>query len=460
MLTPPLFADKLFRRFAALLFLILLGGAGPAQAQFWKTTPAFPNGPKQALIHTTDSTLLTTVGAGILASRNLGRSWQLALRSPRVFSLCTTRSGQVLAGGAGKVYRSADQGLSWDSVALATPYPVVEFIETPRGDLLAATGMLDFNQGFLGSGVFFSADNGLSWAARTNGLGAGLAVNHLAADRTGRLYLSVIDEDAWKLPGLFISDNNGQSWQHIDLRINGRGVISDDIVAYQFTGLTVTPQDTLLCSFEGAAGSVGVRFNLKKSIADVQAPTRWPLAYTSNTGMWWMSQPLHSIHFARNGDWYSSHAGTVTFGGSLVSHNRGRSWVLVQDGLHLNDFGLRSPLHYAETAAGNIFMVQENDSRVYWTGASVITAAKPRLSAELQLFPNPTTDVVQVANPTGSAMQSITLTDLSGRLIHYVRPAPAATSTPLSLAAEASGIYLITLTLADGRVLRQRVVKQ
>jgi hypothetical protein len=450
------------RRWAGRLLLILCcSGLTPAPAQqLWRTTPTFPNGPKQGLSATGDSTLFTIVAGGVLATRNQGRRWQLTLHSPRLFSLYTSRSGLLLAGGAGQVYLSADQGLSWDSVALASPYPVVEFVETTTGALLAATGTLDFNLGYVGSGVFFSADQGRSWTARSSGLGAGHCVSHLAADRHGRLYLSVTDEEAWRQPGLYTSDDQGLSWRHVPLRINGRNVIHDDIVAYEFTSLTVSPHDTLLCSLEGSAVNVGVRLNLKKALGDVHRNTFWQQFHTYSSAIWWLDQPLNRIHFARNGDWYSSRTGSANLGGTMVSRDQGRSWTLVQAGLGLNQFGTRSAQHFAETSTGKIFMVQDMDERVYATTASVLAANPARPTAAFQIYPNPTTSTARLINQTGQPLLALTLTDLSGRELRTLRFATPARDVALNLSSEKAGVYLVQATLADGRIVRQRLVKR
>src|SRR6476661_1091122 len=76
------FTQRNFRRAGLLLLLgLLLTTAVPARAQCWPTTASLPNGSKQGLVHTDDSSLFTIVAGGVLATRNLGQSWDLTLHS-------------------------------------------------------------------------------------------------------------------------------------------------------------------------------------------------------------------------------------------------------------------------------------------------------------------------------------------------------------------------------------------
>ncbi|WP_400190540.1 T9SS type A sorting domain-containing protein [Hymenobacter sp. B81] len=447
--------------FCLLLLLLLLGLAAPSRAQsFWRTTRDFPGGLKFGLAATGDSTLLTTAETGVWRTSNQGRSWTRVLRARQLGAIHVTRAGWLLVGGPGKVYRSADGGSSWDSVALASPYPVAEFLETAQGNLLAGTGMIDFVDGFVGSGVFFSADQGQTWTARNGGLGAGRFVNHLAADRHGRLYLTVADDVRANQPGLYTSTDQGLSWQHLPVRID-RGVGFANLTLYQATSLVVSPQDSLLLSFNGSGGNFGVALNLSKSIAETGNPAAyWTVQPALHSSWWWDGALLNRVHFARNGDWYSSRRGSPNTGGTLVSDNQGRSWLRIQFGLGLDEFLQRSPQHFVEVSDGKIFMIQERDERVYWTNASVITAvSKGRAQRPAQLYPNPTAGALTVQLAAGQQARRVQLLDPSGRLLRSFSPLPGGQPLRLDLTGEPAGLYLLTVELSSGQVLRQQVVK-
>ncbi|WP_345224424.1 T9SS type A sorting domain-containing protein [Hymenobacter koreensis] len=454
-----------FRPFSLWKQLIMLAcgtlgfaGLGQAQGFAWQTTPQFPLGSKIGLAASGDSSLVTSVLGGVLRTGNRGRTWSLTLRTHQVYALFSTRSGQLLVGGLGKIYRSQNAGATWDSVALATPYPVVSFTESVQGGLFAGTGVATLS-GALGDGVFYSADNGQTWTARNAGFGSGRFVNQLAADRSGRVFAAATDEEVGRQPGLYASADQGLNWQFLPIRINGRQSIPDELTAYEVTSLAVSPQDSLLCSFSGAAGPVAVQISLAKSLNDLGNPAQWWSVQPGNGGsMWWYNSLLFRLHIARNGDWYASRTGSSNSGGTLRSINRGRSWSLERAGLGLSVHGFREAQQFAEMPDGELFMVQELDEQVYRTRASVITAAAPTRRAQFLVYPNPTSDVLRLDNRTGQAIVGISLTDMRGQTVRTFA-GPFGPSSFLDIQAERLGVYFLTVKLAQGEDLRQKIVK-
>jgi photosystem II stability/assembly factor-like uncharacterized protein len=155
--------------------------------------------------------------SGVIRSCDEGVSFDNVLAARVVFSVYATASKQVLAGGSGIIYYTNDWGQTWDSVALATVYPVVQIVENPAGDLFAITGALDIELGYVGDGVFYSADRGVNWTARNSGLGIYKSCERIAVDKNGRLYLGAADEYSTGAGGLFVSDNDGLFWEHVNI---------------------------------------------------------------------------------------------------------------------------------------------------------------------------------------------------------------------------------------------------
>ena len=208
-----------------------------------------------------------------------------------------------------------------DSVKLNSIYPVQQITENPQGHLFAITSTLDSEKGYVGDGVFFSDDQGKTWTQRNTGLGNYKSCERIACDKNGRIYLTVADEHVSGNGGLFVSSDNGLSWQHIDIRIDGKNAISNEIKVANTTGLTVTPDDSLIVSLSGIAVNTLVQLNIKKSIATVSNDSFWKPFNITNTNSWWYDRMLGNVYFSKNGDRYSSVSGSVSQGGTYLQKN-------------------------------------------------------------------------------------------------------------------------------------------
>ncbi|HEX5625623.1 MAG TPA: hypothetical protein VFX48_06395 [Saprospiraceae bacterium] len=228
------------------LFVLLFYLAHPLGAQkFWLTTYEFPGGPKTGISGVGDTCLIAGLTNGVLRSFDEGRNWDTVLTSLSIFSVHATPQGIVLAGGRGEIYYSNDMGTTWDSIRFPHLFPFVEFAHNDRGELFAISGELDLFNGFVGDGVYFSSDNGHSWTPRNQGLDPYLSCMQIAIDRNGRLYVAVNDESISGKGGLFISEDKGMSWQHVDILVDGKGVIENFVEVEHATGLSISPDDSI-----------------------------------------------------------------------------------------------------------------------------------------------------------------------------------------------------------------------
>jgi hypothetical protein len=358
---------------------------------FWRVTNEFPGGPKTNITLAGDSCLFVGLINGIMRSCNEGDHFDFTLNSSAIFTLFTTRSGTVLAGGTGKLFRTADLGQSWDSVSLNSIYPVVQIIENLQGELFGITGGLDKEFQLNGDGMFYSNDMGSTWVQRNQGLGDFKSCERIAADKSGRLYLGVADENVTGQGGLFISENNGLLWERINITVDGKGAIPNQIKITNTFGISVSPEDSLYLSFAGIAVNTLVQLNTVKSIQDVRKTSFWRPYIAGNSSIWWLDRIKNNIHFAQNGDRYSSAIGTANTGGTFFSKSQGSTWKKIDSGLGLDIFDERNVQFFAETKKGKIFMVQFLDERVYWADTSLVTSQRndPGKSFLLHLYPNP-----------------------------------------------------------------------
>lgn len=377
----------------AFLLFIFLNLAVQAQAQrFWLTTYEFPYGPKTGITLTKSNCLFVGLTKGVIKSCDQGNHFDRVLKSSAVFTVFSTKEGKVLAGGNGKIFLTDPSGQSWDSISINSSYPVIQFAENSKGDLFAiASGYSEEEEIYTGDGVFISEDNGLTWTKRNSGLGVYKGCQKIAIDKNDRLYVASADEYISGNGGLFISDDNGLLWKHIDITIDGKNAINNHLKVETNYGLSVSPNDSVYYSFSGISANVGIDINIRKSIIDIEKNNFWDDFKVSNSNMWWDDNSIFNIHFAANGDWYSSFQGSMNSGATYYLRDGAHSWTKVDYGLGLNEFGLRSEQRFAETPGGKIFMVQWMDERIYWTDASIPTSVEPvpGQTNKLALYPNP-----------------------------------------------------------------------
>jgi photosystem II stability/assembly factor-like uncharacterized protein len=441
------------RRIAAALLLVACGFTKAYTQKFWLTTYEFPGGPKTGIAAIGDSCLVAGLTNGVLRSFNEGLSWEKILDAGAVYTVFATKEGEVLAGGTGKIYVSTDYGSTWDSVALNHNYPVTQFVRNEAGELFAITGAYDFLLGYVGAGMFYSGDHGATWVQRNNGLGTYLSCNKIAVDRNDRLYLMVADELVDGQGGLFISGNNGLQWEHIDIRIDGQGVIDDGIDVQYCTGLDISPQDSVYLSIEGVAVNVSTRLNLRKHIDDVpDISKKWSRMKVGNSISWWLDRLLNGIHFSANGDRYSSVSGSPVIGGTYFSKNEGNTWSKQQQGLGFDIFGRFGAQTFAEKSSGKIFMVQYLDERIYWADTSLVTGVKnpfPDGQKRYSAFPNPVAsgEKIQLDFEQAGSVKTVMVFDNSGKMTATYHTG----QQTLELEAPRSpGIYLIRVAEPGG----------
>ncbi|HLP22018.1 MAG TPA: T9SS type A sorting domain-containing protein, partial [Chitinophagales bacterium] len=161
--------------------------------------------------------------------------------------------------------------------------------------------------------------------------------------------------------------------------------------------------------------------NLRKHIADVSSNSKWDQYLVNNTNMFWMDRALGDIHFAQNGDWYSSHANTINIGGTYFRKNNTTNWHRHDEGLGLDIYQQRNWQRHVETSTGKIFMIQNLDERIYVTDTSRYTPTaineikdKPVIS----VYPNPSEAGTQKTLLLDNEEETqIALVDLTGKLI-------------------------------------------
>lgn len=353
------------KRLLAFLLLPALTVLSPSSyaQQHWKAFTNVPDPLKTSLAGLNDSILVTGTGYGIWRSGNFGADWKHTLKSSVIYSIYTSKSGKILAGGKGKVFYSHDKGVTWDSTSVDTEYPVKQFIETAQGEFLLITGTdIVYALGYVGDGVFFNTGDLTNWEKRNTGLPPSITYcGSIAIDHGDRIYLGTGDSETSGIGGLFISDDKGLHWEHIALDIEGLGSTRIE----NLLSISITPDDSVIVTSHGAVLNFGYSLNVIKHRNDVANPSTWRPLHVWNTNIWWMDQELNRIHFSKNGNWYSSVLGSRQQGGSYISSDKGKSWTASNASLNVSVNDRYQPQFFYETSEGLIVIAQSLDKQIY-----------------------------------------------------------------------------------------------
>lgn len=422
--------------------MLLLWPAISFSQQFWHLTNEFWGGPKTGITLVDDSVLFVSTTNGILKSTDEGKHFEQVLSASSGHTIFASSNGNILAGGKGKIYVSEDLGAFWDSVSLSSDYPVKQIIENKYHALFAITG--DLNQG---DGVFYSEDNGKTWESRNNGLGILRGCEKIAADKNGRLYLTISDEESTGNGGLFISETYGLLWEKVSIKLDS---INGSVKIINPTGLSISPDDSLYISFFGVATNYLVQLNICKSIDDVPMENPWRTFHVHKTSNWWEDRPLNNIHFSQQGDWYSSYTETVNQGATYFLKANDENWNRIDYGLGTSEDGWRHEQIFTEKKSGQIFMIQYLDERIYTTDKSLVTDVNPpkKNPVSIQVYPNPVKagDKLSVQTPGISGSMEVSIYDLTGRKILVN---PNSDNTFEITGQVKSGIYILSVKNQD-----------
>lgn len=439
------------------ILLILTSLNGFAQ-KFWLTTYEFPGREKTGLTLTPNGCLFVSLTNGVIKSCDEGNSFSTVLNSSVVHTIYSNSLGEIFVGGTGKIFCSFNNGQTWDSVSVGTTYPISKIIQNSQGHLFAITGVLTNDDGFIGDGVFFSNNKGLTWSQRNNGLGIYTCIEQIAIDKNDRIYITTADEYVTGNGGLFISENNGNLWEHINISVDGRGAINDQIKVANAWSVSISPQDSVHFSFFGTAVNTSVRLNSVKHISEIRNNTHWKVFNVINSPTWWQDKLLNPIHFARNGDKYSSVSGSINFGGTFFCKSNQATWQKINFGLGTDVNGFQNIQHFAEAPNGKIFMVQTLDERVYYTDTSVVASLiNPQYNfQQTELFPNPVRGGGDVffSNISENQKAHIKCFDASGKQVFEITDFLNSKIT----APQQQGIYFLTFETGMYKSVKKLIV--
>ena len=157
---------------------------------------------------------------GIYKSSNYGGDWELVLSVQTmevVNTIVENSEGILFAGsinyigvGTAGVYRSIDQGDSWEHIGLEYEY-ISSLAINSNDEIFAGSRGQHYEYD---GGVFRSSDNGETWTELCDAL----LVTSIVIDSDEKIFIGCSDLDGY-IGAVHFSDDNGESWQIIESEI-------------------------------------------------------------------------------------------------------------------------------------------------------------------------------------------------------------------------------------------------
>lgn len=331
--------------FGLLAICCLLAATTLAQQNFWEPTGGPITGAVRVLALNTEGHLFAgTSRAGVYRSLNQGQSWdQILYFTPsnlttnEVRSIALNTQGHVFAvvrNGLG-VYRSTDNGTSWNQLTVGLPSTEVLCLVIDQQDQITAGTP---------NGVYQSSDNGDSWLPGNNMLDT-LAVNGLCVRPGGGLFASTE-------AGVFRSADNGNSWDNTGLNIPlNHCVAGANGYVFAAADSSLFRSDNNGESWDSLDWSLGPIYTIElNSNGAVFVGSEAGLFRSENNGTSWQATGLNTgrvtaVAFNADNDCL---AGSDR--GVFISSNQGNTWGPISKGM-----GNTSVLAFAESPAGFLF---------------------------------------------------------------------------------------------------------
>lgn len=296
---------------------------------------------------------------GVYHSIDGGETWEhKGLAGKDIFSLCIEKNGDVLAGAQGVIYRSRDEGVTWERLVDYYYFggEVRSISIDSQGIIIAGIRINSMDGNF-----FLSADNGTTWQEKV--FPGSPSINDITID-TNNTILAATSNGLWK------SSDSGETWLEIgqdlpnswvaSIAISQNGSLyagADGVHRSQDYGLSWTqtslPNGTFRAlaahpdgyifggnfrytiedsNWDGMAIVGGVSSIVVGSSGDVFA-AGWTISRSSDTGTTWTNIPLvdlptrvdvKALAIHPNGDLYAGSYGS----GLFRSDNKGDTWIL------------------------------------------------------------------------------------------------------------------------------------
>lgn len=355
---------------------------------------------------------------GIYSSSNSGSTWNLTGSSGVGAKSFAVDGADLYTANYGGVYHSSNNGVTWSTLSNGITNVDVRSVAVCNSNIFAGV----YGQGMTPSGIFKSSDNGANWST----CNTGLPTTSISFDKlivNGNNIFAGTDGH-----GVYLSSDNGGSWTEVN------------------TGLT----NTFIRSF-AVSGST------------LYAGTGDGVFYTTNNGGSWtaISTGLfaNTLVDAIEVNGTDIFIGTNGNGGGIYhSNNNGTNWTNVSVGLPSNTAVKALVVSGSSLLAGvDAYGVWKRPLSEIGSATNVQDITE---NVAFSISPNPSSkEVVIEATLLKRGSYVITVTDISGRIVHTQNNILEVGSNKIALHFEGKGIYFVSLQSGATKVERKVIVE-
>lgn len=294
------------------------------------------------------------------------------------------------------------------------------------------------------------------WYQNMNGIGAFSSQNVISNETIGVNDVQVADiDDDGDLDLVTGSDSSGVAWHE---NIDGQGnfapkqIINDNISSARAVAVVDIDNDNDLDVVATSSGNFTLSWyeNLDGlgDFGEIQILSGSALAKTAVFGEDINGDgfvDLVSATFAENKiEWFQNMGGSGNFASPqiITTEAEGAISVFVSDLDNDGDM--------------DVLSASRNDNKVAWYENFTVLSVDDDVLKKIEIYPNPTEDVLTISTPDNVSLDSIRILDVSGKT---VREISAPNRIQIDIRGMTSGIYFLELSAGSSTVTKKILVK-
>ncbi|MCU0320346.1 MAG: hypothetical protein MUE88_09765 [Flavobacteriales bacterium] len=350
------------------------------------------------------------------------------------------------------IYKSTNDGVTWEAVNTGLPVEVVDGIEFIYAESVGSNGTFLFAG--TSSGIYRSNNNGASWQLANGPLTANFTVYANKWLKSGSKTLAIFAGTIANGGGIYATGNNGNTWIQgannlsTNMRVYQVAVVGNLLYAATSAGLFVS--DNNADDWDPMPNAQVATYAIQGTPERLVTISDFGYRYSTNEGQDWSnptSQPAAPNANAQlilyDGKYFAI---TGTGAGVVRSINNGQSWQPFNTGLVDFDATLQEEFHASGTklylgALFDLYSIDGTTLGVDGAGAAMSGRA----------FPTAFQTGFTVELPSELTEARLVLMDVSGRIVREQRVSPG--SQWVSREQLASGAYRASVRDAQGTPL-------